>query len=248
VRIYWPSETPGLPILVYFHGGGWVLCNLDTHDETCRSLAKQASCIVVSVDYRLAPEHRFPAAVEDCHAATKWVAENARSLGGDASRLAIGGDSAGGNLTASVALLARERGGPSLAHQLMIYPVTDARFDTQSYRDNGEGMFLTTNAMRWFWEQYLPTPADGANPHASPLRAEDLRGLPPATVITAEMDPLRDEGEAYGRRLGEAGVPVEVRRYDGVIHGFFGMTLVLEKARDATSYAANRLRESFAAI
>jgi acetyl esterase len=245
VRVYTPTGAGPHPVLVYFHGGGWVLCNLDTHDGTCRSLCNQAECIVVSVDYRLAPEHKFPAALEDCYAVTRWVSEHAQQLSGDARRIAIGGDSAGGNLTACVALAARERGGPRLVHQLLIYPVTDARFDTTSYRDNAEGYFLTRGAMQWFWNHYLRGEADAANPLAAPLRASDLSGLPPATVITAEYDPLRDEGESYARRLKEAGVPARLQRYDGVIHGFFGMGAILAKARDATSVAAGELRKSF---
>ena len=245
VRIYTPSGSGPHPILVYFHGGGWVLCNLDTHDGTCRSLCNQARCVVVSVDYRLAPEHKFPNGLEDCYAATRWSAEHAHELGGDAHRIAVGGDSAGGNLAACVSLLARERGGPRLVHQLLVYPVTDARFDTTSYRDNAEGFFLTRGAMQWFWNHYLRGEADAANPLAAPLRASDLSNLPPATVITAEYDPLRDEGESYARRLEEAGVPTRLARYDGVIHGFFGMGAILAKARDATALAAGELRKSF---
>lgn len=246
VRIYRPEGEGPHPALVYLHGGGWVLCNLDTHDGTCRSLCNQAGCVVVSVDYRLAPEHRFPAGLEDCYAAVRWVAERSSELGVDPARIAVGGDSAGGNLTAAVTLLARERGGPRLVHQLLVYPVTDARCDTASYEANAEGYFLTREAMRWFWQHYLPSEAHGADPLASPLRARDLAGLPPATVITAEFDPLRDEGEAYARRLEEAGVPVRHRRYDGVIHGFFGMGAVLPKARDAMALAAAELRAAFA--
>jgi acetyl esterase len=245
IRIYSPAGAGPHPVLVYFHGGGWVLCNLDTHDGTCRSLCNQAGCVVVSVDYRLAPEHKFPAGLEDCYAATRWVAERAATLGVDSARIAIGGDSAGGNLTACVALVARDRGGPGLVHQLLVYPVTDATFETPSYQQNAQGYFLTRDAMEWFWNHYLRGDADATDGYAAPLRARDLAGLPPATVITAEFDPLRDEGEAYGRRLREAGVPTRIERYDGLIHGFFGMTAMVAKAKGAVAMAAAELRTSF---
>lgn len=245
VRIYTPSRPGPHPVLVYFHGGGWVLGSLDTHDGTCRSLCNQAACVVVSVDYRLAPEHKFPAALEDCYAATRWVAEHAEDVNVDPRRVAVGGDSAGGNLTACVAQLARERGGPRLVHQLLVYPVTDARFDTPSYEENAAGFFLIRDGMKWFWGHYLNGEADAANPHASPLRAKSFADLPPATVLTAQYDPLRDEGEAYGKRLQEAGVATRIERYDGVIHGFFGMAAVVPKARDAVGFAASELRRSF---
>ncbi len=245
VRIYAASSEPGLPVLVYYHGGGWVLGDLDTHDGTTRALAKLIDGIVVSVDYRLAPEHKFPAAIDDAYAAAAWVVENAASIGGDPERVAIGGDSAGGNLTACVALKARDLGKPRLVHQLLVYPVTDARFDTQSYRDNAEGYFLTRSDMEWFWNHYLRGPEDANDPYASPLRAKDLRGLPPATVITAEFDPLRDEGEAYAARLKEVGVPTELKRYDGVIHGFFSMGDLVAKGKLAMEEATEALRRSF---
>ncbi len=246
VRIYRPeASTRPLPLLVYFHGGGFVLCDLDTHDPTCRALAKRAGCVVVSVDYRLAPEAKFPAAPEDCHAALRWATANAAVLGADARRVAVAGDSAGGNLAAVVSLLARERGGPALVHQLLIYPVTDCSFDTPSYLENAEGYLLTRDMMRWFWNHYLAKPEDGAGPLASPLRAASLAGLPPATVLTAEYDPLRDEGEAYAARLREAGVPTALKRYDGMFHGFFAMTARIDRAREAVDDAARALREAF---
>jgi acetyl esterase len=245
VRIFAPSTAPGLPVLVYFHGGGWVLGDLDTHDGTCRTLAKLIDGIVVSVDYRLAPEHKFPVPFDDCYAAATWTVENASSIGGDPRRVAVGGDSAGGNLTACVALKARDQGKPRLVHQLLVYPVTDARFDTASYRDNAEGYFLTRADMEWFWNHYLAKPDDAANPYAAPLRSTDLRGLPSATIITAEYDPLRDEGEAYGKKLKEGGVPVDVKRYDGVIHGFFSMGDVVAKGKVAMQHAADALRKAF---
>lgn len=246
LRVFAPDGTAPLPVLVYFHGGGWVIGGLDTHDVPCRELANRAGCVVVSVDYRLAPESRFPAAPEDCYAATRWVADNAASIGGDPGCLAIGGDSAGGNLAAVVALMARDRGGPSIVHQLLIYPVTDAAQDTPSYRDNADGYLLSAADMAWFWNHYLATAADGENPYASPLRAESLRGLPPAHVITAELDPLRDEGEQYAARLKDAGVEVQLSRYDGMIHGFFGLGAVLDKGRQAMDEAASVLRRRFA--
>jgi acetyl esterase len=246
VRIYTPAGKPPFPVLVYFHGGGWVIGSLESHDGTCRDLANGAGSIVVSVDYRLAPENRFPAAAEDAYAATKWVAENAASIGADAGRVAIGGDSAGGNLTAVVALMARDRGGPRLAFQLLVYPVTDVARDTRSYEENADGYFLTRKAMEWFWGHYLGRPTDGENAYASPLRAASLAGLPPALVITAEFDPLRDEGEAYARRLEEAGVHVRLKRYDGMIHGFFGMGRVLDQGKQAMAEATGHLRLCFA--
>jgi acetyl esterase len=245
VRIYTPRGAAPFPVLVYFHGGGWVIGSIDTHDGICRELANAASCIVVSVEYRLAPEHKFPAAAEDCHAATLWGTAHATELGGDPRRVAIGGDSAGGNLAAVVAQMARDRGGPPLVFQLLIYPATDAAFDTPSYRDNADGYLLTTADMRWFWNHYLRSDADAAAVYASPLRAASLAGLPPALVLTAEFDPLRDEGERYAARLEEARVPTRLIRYDGMIHGFFGMTSMLQQARTAVGDAAAALTGAF---
>jgi len=246
VRIYTPAGKGPLPVLVYFHGGGWVLGDLESHDSTCRTLANAAGCIVMAVDYRLAPEHKFPAAPEDCYAATKWVVLNAASFAGDPTRVAVGGDSAGGNLTAAVALMAADRGAPTLAYQLLIYPVTNYAFDTPSYKENADGYLLTRDAMQWFWSHYLASENDGRNAYASPMRARDCRRVPPALVITAEFDPLRDEGEAYAARLREAGVPVEVKRYNGMIHGFFSLGHVLEQGKKAVVDAAARLRAAFA--
>lgn len=246
VRIYTPEGSGPFPILVFFHGGGWVICTLDTHDGQCRSLANGAGCIVVSVDYRLAPEHKFPAAPEDCYAATCWVAEHAAEIGGDASRIAVGGDSAGGNLTAVVTQMAREHGGPRLIFQLMIYPATNFTAQTPSKTENAEGYFLTLDDMLWFEGHYLRNEADKLNPLASPLLAKDLSNLPPALILTAEYDPLRDEGELYGQRLQEAGVPVIIRRYDGLIHGFFGMALIVDEARRSVTETVQTLREAFA--
>jgi acetyl esterase len=244
-RLYGPAAEQALPLLVFFHGGGFVVGDLETHDAVCRTLANEADCIVVSIAYRLAPEAPYPAAAEDCYAATLWVAEHAEDLGGDAARIAVGGDSAGGNLAAVVALMARDRGQPLLSHQLLIYPVIDHAFDTDSYRDNADGFLLTRSMMQWFWGHYLADAAQGAEPYASPIRAADLSGVAPATVITAEYDPLRDEGEAYARRLDDAGVPTTLYRFDGMIHGFFGMTDRLDRACEAVAFAADELREAW---
>ncbi len=245
VRIYTPASTEPLPALVYFHGGGWVIGDLDTHDSTCRTLANSAQCVVVSVGYRLAPEHKFPAAVDDAYAATAWVADHAEEIGVDKRRVAVGGDSAGGNLAAVVALIARGKNAPRLAYQLLVYPITNYDFETESYRDNAEGHFLTRDAMKWYWAHYTRSEADGLDPRSSPLRADDLVGLPPALVITAEFDPLRDEGEAYAARLRDDGVPVTVTRYDGMIHGFWQMAALLQQSRDALQQAAEGLRNAF---
>ena len=243
VRIYTPAGDGPFPVLVFFHGGGWVICTLDTHDSHCRSLANGTPCIVVSVDYRLAPEHKFPAATEDCYAATQWVAEYAAEFNGDPARIAVGGDSAGGNLTAVISQMARDRGGPPLSFQLLIYPATDFMADTLSMKENAEGYFLTADDMTWFTNHYLNSEEEKRNPLASPLLAADLSGLPPALVITAEYDPLRDEGEIYGQKLKEAGVPVTITRYDGMIHGFVGMPF--DKSRQAFAEACAALRGAF---
>ncbi len=242
VRVYRPTESADHSLLLWYHGGGWVIGDLDGADVTCRELAAKSGSVVVSVDYRLAPEHRYPAAHEDCYAATEWAAANAAELGADASRLAVGGDSAGGNLAAVVALRARDEHGPAIRFQLLVYPVTDHNFETASYRENADGYLLTRDGMKWFWNHYLGPDGDGAEPHASPLRAENLAGLPPAHVITAEYDPLRDEGEAYARRLEEAGVPVTLTRYAGQIHAFYGMHGVLDDATSAAEESAEKLK------
>ena len=244
IRLFVPSEKEQLPILVYFHGGGWVVGSLDSVDCLCRSLANSATCMVASVDYRLAPEHKFPAAVEDSYGATKWVADNAADLGGDPRRIAVGGDSAGGNLAAAVSLMARDRGGPDIAFQLLIYPITNQKFDTDSYKENGEGYMLTKEDMEWFRNHYLRDQHDEENQYASPLLANSLSSLPPAFVITAEFDPLRDEGEAYAARLKEFDVPVRVNRYTGTIHGF--MTIAeLRQRGQAVGDAATELFRVF---
>jgi acetyl esterase len=247
VRAYSPGGPGPHPALVYYHGGGWVIGDLYTHDGLCRSLTNAARCAVVSVDYRLAPESKYPVPAEDSYAALRWVAANAGRLGIDPRRIAVGGDSAGGNLATVVALMARERGGPALVHQVLIYPVTDHDLSTPSYLENATGYVLTREGMRWFWSHYLAREAQGREPHASPLRASSLAGLPSALVITAEYDPLRDEGEAYAARLRDAAVPVTVTRYPGMFHGFVRMTRILDKARTALDEIAGSLQKAFAA-
>ena len=246
VRIYSPEGRGPFPVLCWFHGGGWVVGDLETADATARELTIGAGCVVVSVDYRLAPEAKFPIPFNDCYAATEWTAQNASVINVDPSRLAVGGDSAGGNLAAAVSLAARDRGGPSLAFQLLVYPVTAWDLDTDSYRQNAQGYLLTTEAMKWYWNHYLRDDADASNPYAAPLAAKDLTGLPPALVITAEFDPLRDDGEAYAQRLQVGGVSTTCTRYDGMIHGFFGMASVLDKGRRAVSEASASLKQAFA--
>jgi acetyl esterase len=233
IRTYVPAaDSAPFPILVYFHGGGWVVGNLETSDVTCRQLANGGGCVVVSVNYRHAPEHTFPAAPEDAYAATQWISQHASAWKSDPNRLAVGGASAGGNIAAVVTLMARERGGPQIKFQLLTVPVTDFNLDTPSYRANAEGYGLTREAMRWYWNHYVRLEADGASPSASPLRAADLHGLPPGFVMTAEFDPLHDEGVAYANRLRAAGVPVTHKCYAGMIHGFLGPEAPADMARE----------------
>ena len=246
VRIYTPAGSGPFPVLVWFHGGGWVVGDLDSADATARHLTVDAGCMVVSVDYRLAPETKFPGPAEDCYAATKWVAQNASRINGAANNIAVGGDSAGGNLAAAVSLMARDRGGAPPVFQLLVYPVAGRDFGTTSYRDNAEGYQLTRDGMIWYWDHYLPSQGDAANPYAAPLQAKDLAGLPPALVITAEYDPLRDEGEAYAQRLRAAGVATTCTRYDGMIHGFFAMATAVDKGRQAIQEASAALQVAFA--
>jgi acetyl esterase len=245
IRIYRPTGHGPWPLLVFLHGGGWVIGDLDSHDAFCRRLTNAVPAVVVGVHYRRAPEHRFPAAAEDAYAALRWAAVEAPALGADPRRVAVAGDSAGGNLSAAVSLMARDRGGPAIAQQVLVYPVTDAAMDTPSYVENADGYFLTAKAMRWFWGHYLGESSDGAHPYASPLRAPDLRRLPPALIQTAEYDPLRDEGEAYARRLQDAGVPVTLTRYDGMIHGFASLTATFPQAGTALAEIVTVLRAAF---
>jgi acetyl esterase len=247
LRIYTPLGTGPFPLMVFFHGSGFVVCSLDTHDGMCRNLCAGTGCLVVSVDYRLAPEHKFPAAPDDCLAATRWAVANAGALGGDPGRVFVAGDSAGGNLAAVTALRLRDEGGPKLLGQLLIYPVTDY-YDpgTASMMENADGYGLTRHGMIWFWDHYLASPSDGANPSASPYRAADLGGLPPALVVTAEYDPLRDEGENYADRLRQAGVPTEMKRWDGMNHGFFFWPGVVDRAGAAMDEACAWVRSVLA--
>ena len=245
LRVYRPAgvtDSRRLPALVFFHGGGWVIGDLETHDVLCRQITAEAGVSVISVDYRVAPEHKFPAAVDDAWAATRWVAAHAAELGIDAERIAVGGDSAGGNLAAVIALLARDAGAPHIRLQLLIYPVTDLASESQSYADLADGYMLTRDSMRWFKDQYLAKAEDAADWRVSPLRAASLAGVAPALVITAGYDPLRDEGEAYARRLREAGVSVDAVCFGGMIHGFMPMGRLIDTAFRAVTLVAGSLR------
>jgi acetyl esterase len=241
VRLYTPDGKKPFPVIVYFHGGGWVIGDLDTAaDAWARSLAAETGAVVVSVDYRLAPEHPYPAGLDDCYAVTEWVAEHGEEIGVDGGQLAVAGDSAGANLAAVVALRARDRGGPRISFQLLGCPVTDHDFETGSYRDCGEGFFVERTTMEWFWDHYVSNVSGRDDPEVSPLRVDSLAGLPSALVITAEYDPLRDEGDAYAARLREAGVTVAHHRYDGMIHCFYVMPFT--RSKDALAAAAQVVR------
>ncbi len=247
LRVYRPAgvlATAPLPGLVYFHGGGWVIGDLETHDVLCRQITAEAGISVVSIDYRLAPEHKFPAAVDDAWDATRWVSASADSLGIDARRLAVGGDSAGGNLAAVVAVMARDAGAPAVAFQVLLYPVTDVGAEAASYRDFADGYMLTRDSMRWFIAQYLDSKDQAADWRASPLRAAALAGLPPALIVTAGNDPLRDEGHAYAQRLRDADVRVDDVCYGGMLHGFVPMGRLLDSGNRAVSHIAASLREA----
>ncbi|WP_219417401.1 alpha/beta hydrolase [Pseudonocardia nigra] len=240
-RVYRPEGDGPFPTVVFFHGGGWVIGDLDTHDNMARTVCRGTRAVVISVDYRLAPEHPFPAAVEDAVAAARWVAQHLDGLGGD-DRLAVAGDSAGGNLAAVVAQQLHADGTP-LVGQFLIYPAVDSEGEYPSRIENAEGYFLEKNTMDWFYGHYVGAWEDALDPRLSPLHHADLTGLPPAVVVTAEFDPLRDEGEAYGKALEAAGVPTDVRRYDGLIHGFFDMGAVSPAARTAVDDSCGRFRE-----
>ena len=247
LRIYTPNGVGPFPLLMFFHGSGFVLCSLDTHDGMCRNLCSGGACVVVSVDYRLAPEHPFPAAPDDCLLATRWAADHSETLGADPTKIVVAGDSAGGNIAAVTALRLRDEGGPRLCGQMLLYPVTDY-YDpgTPSYAENGEGYGLTRKTMVWFWDHYLKDPSDAAHPYASPLRAPDLRALPPAFVTSAEFDPLRDEAELYATRLSQAGVAVEMVRYPGMNHGFLFWVGLVDKAGVAMAESCAWLQKVFA--
>ncbi|MEU5696449.1 alpha/beta hydrolase [Actinosynnema sp. NPDC020468] len=245
VRVYTPAGDGPFPVVVWYHGGGWVLGSLDENDSTCRVLADEVGAVVVSVDYRLAPEHRFPAAADDAYAALEWVAAHGGELGVD-GRIAVAGESAGANLAAVVALKSRDLGGPAIRHQLLASPVLAPPGDRPSYVDFATGHFLTRESMEWFFEQYPRSARDLADPYLSPIAADDLSGVAPASVMTAEFDPLRDEGEDYAHRLLDAGVPVRLIRYEGQIHGFFALLADrLSVSAEAHATAASALRAAF---
>lgn len=245
VRIYTPEGKRPFPTLLYIHGGGWTVGSLDTHDDLCRSICHRAHCLVVSVGYRLAPETKFPGALDDCYAALEWCAKHATEFGGDSKRLAIAGDSAGGHLTACTSLYARDHKGPKIVQQVLIYPVTNHAFDTASYHQNATGYGLNRVRMMWYWNHYLAKPEDGKSPYASPLQAKDLRGLPPAFILTAEFDPLRDDGEAYAARLHNAGVPVQCRHYLDMNHGFLQFGASYAQAKHGLQAVADSLQQAF---
>lgn len=245
VRIYTPKGQGPFPVIVYFHGGGWVIADLDTYDASARALANAANAVVVSVHYRQGPEHRFPAAHSDAFAAYQWALEHASGFNGDAERVAVAGESAGGNLAAAVSLMARNQDIPLPVHQLLVYPVASYDFDSPSYLENANAKPLSRDAMRWFFEHYLSWHTDGNSRMISLVDEPNLQGLPPATVITAQIDPLRFEGELFADKLREAGVAVNYRNYDGVTHEFFGMAAVVDKARDAQQFAAEGLHQAF---
>ena len=242
VRVYYPTATRPLPVILFIHGGGFVVCDVDHYDLFAQMLAQASGCAVASVDYRLAPECKFPGPVEDCYAALGFIASDGAAHGLDPTRIAICGDSAGASLAIATALLARDRKGPALRHQALLYPVTDAACDSATMQEYATGYMLSRDIMQWFWECYLATPADGAHPLASPLKTADLAGLPPASVVTAEFDVLRDEGEAFADRLRAAGVPTTSRRYLGMIHGFASMPNVTDVAAKGIADIAHDLR------
>ena len=246
-RVFTPKGDAPFPVVVYFHGGGWVIANLDVYEPSCRALCNAAEAIVVSVAYRQAPEFKYPAAADDAYAATQWVIANAARLGGDPSRVAVAGESAGGNLATVTCLRARDEGGRMPVAQLLVYPVTDARQNTASYAENANSKPLNSAMMSWFWSHYLESEAQGREPYASPAMAESLRDLPPAIVLTAEIDPLRDEGAAYAKRLADEGVSVDYKHFDGVTHEFFGLAGVVSAATEAVGEAAKGLKKAFEA-
>lgn len=244
VRLYTPEGSGPFPVLVYVHGGGWVGGNLDTHDLGCRRWCREAGCLVMSVDYRRPPEARFPAGLEDCYAATCWMAAHAAEVQGDPTRIAVAGDSGGGNFAAVVALMSRDRGGPALVFQLLLVPVMDFRVTTSSWKDY-DGYMMTKAEFLITRDFYLSNEQEQTHPYAAPLLAPDLHGLPPALIITAECDPVRDGGEQYGQRLLEAGVPVNVSRYDGMAHGFMGLGALVPQTKQALAETVRALRMAF---
>lgn len=243
IRVYRPVEDQNLGCLVFIHGGGWSVNSLNTHDSLCRQLSKLANCIVLSVDHRMSPEFKYPAPLEDTYNALQWALNNGSRLGWDAKRIAVGGDSSGGTLATAAAMLNRDRGGPQLAYQLMFYPVTDYYLPgTPSYTENATGYSLNRDFMIWFWQNYLPVNADFNDPYLCPLKAKDLSGMPPALILTAEYDPLRDEGREYAKRLMESGVPVELWHLEDQMHGFIMQTRVIDRARETLEKVGSKLR------
>ncbi|GGT82878.1 MULTISPECIES: alpha/beta hydrolase [Streptomyces] len=243
VRVYRPQSDEPLPMVLYFNGGGFVVGSLSTSDSICRALATMVPCVVVSVGYRLAPEHPFPAAVDDCYTAVKWAADHAAEFGADSRRIAVAGDSAGGNLAAAMALMARDKNGPELSAQVLVYPPLHNNLASKSMRENKDPMFFNAHSSAWFWNHYLANPTDGDSPYASPLKAADHSGLPAALILTAELCPVRDEGEAYANALSAAGVPVEHHDYAGLPHGFLAVAAKLQTSRDALALIAGYLRQ-----
>jgi acetyl esterase len=244
IHIYTPEGKGPFPVMVYFHGGGFVIADTKTYDASPRALAKMANAIMVAVDYHQAPEHKFPAAPNDAWAAYAWTLEHAKEINGDPARVAVGGESAGGNLATVVSMMARDKKAPMPVHQLLVYPVVDANMETPSYRKNAEAKPLNKAMMAWFFKHYA---GDPANPYALPMKAASLKGLPPATIIAAEIDPLLSEGKAYADRLKKDGVAVSYKRYMGVTHEFFGMGAVVPRAKEAEQFAADALKKAFAA-
>ncbi|MFC9840773.1 alpha/beta hydrolase [Rhodococcus sp. NPDC127530] len=245
IRLYIPDAPGPLPVVAYYHGGGFVTGDLTVTEELCRSLANDAGAIVAAVSYRLAPEHKFPAATDDTYAALCWIAENATGFGGDPTRIAVHGDSAGGNLAAVAALRARDESGPALTCQVLTYPVIDPRADTPSRTEFGEGYIITAAGLDWFWNHYLRTAEDADNPHATPSKTPSLAGLPPALILTMEYEVARDEAEAYGEQLADAGVPADIIRFDGLVHGVYWTSGAIPRATEIRSAVAEYLRMQF---
>lgn len=245
LRVYTPPGDGIRPATLYYHGGGMVIASMNTYDSSCRALANAADCVVISVGYRQAPEHRYPAAREDAFAAYQWVLQNSAMIGIDPERVAVTGESAGGNLAAVVCLMAREQGFPQPVHQALIYPMLDARMDSPSYEEHANAKPLNKAMMAWFWSHYLEHESDREDPLACPLRAQSFSGLAPATIVVAEIDPLRSDGETYAERLRASGVPVSTRFFEGVTHEFFGMGAVLTDAKNAVSFVAEHLQIAF---
>jgi len=243
LRIYHPSSQKQMPVLVFYHGGGWTVNNLETHDGLCRSLTNDVNCIVVSVDYRLAPENKYPIPTEDSYLAVQWVANNAHSFGGDPNRIGVGGDSSGGTQATVISMMARDRGGPKIIYQWLAYAPTDYYLPgTKSYMELATGYSMSRDWMIWFWNHYLPSDIDVSHPYISPLRSTDLKNMPPALIMTAEYDPIRDEGELYAKKLEEAGVPVVLKRVEGMMHGFLLQRHRMDKAKDAYQESVKQLR------